>query len=122
MEEHYFLRAWKLRQGKAEEGEREAAPEMEVCFQFLFARAAHRNGEGESHIEAIFFVGSGAAEWNWVIFAECRKGSSDCRNIRHIHSRNLVRVFPSHPSHCACISPGATFDLDYTEDAVFRMR
>ena len=66
MEEHYFLRAWKLRQGMAEEGERETAPEMEVCFQFLFASAAHRNGEGKSHIEAIFFVGSGAAEWNWA--------------------------------------------------------
>ena len=64
MEEHYFLRAWKLRQGMAEEA-REAAPEMEVCFQFFFACAAHRNEEGESHIEAIFFVGSGAAEWKW---------------------------------------------------------
>ena len=76
-EEHYFLRAWKLRQGRLEWSGHQKW--KYASFQFLFARAqAGGNGEGrgESHIEAIFFFGSGAAEWNWAIFAECNAGSS----------------------------------------------
>ena len=81
------------------------APEMEVCFQFLFAlsRNGKRGKEGESHIEAIFPL---ELEQGRVELGDFRRGPSDCRNLPCLHSRNLVGSFERPPALRVCIAWG----------------
>ena len=116
---HYFLPAWKLRQD-SENGEGGMAPEMEVCFQFLFAPS--RNGEGRkgSHILRQFFL------WNWsgpgrVELGDFLRGPSNCRNISCLQSRNPAGIVWG---GLLCIAWGHFRPRLYggCDAAVFRMR
>ena len=88
---------------------------------FVRTEQEWRGKEGESHIEAIFPLELAQGR---VELGDFLRGPSNSRNISCLQSRNLAGIVSSGLRHCACVSPGATSDLDYTEDAaaVFRMR